>query len=146
MLYACIMDKRNPFHLVLLQDNPFFYCLVQFWVHLLVSQIPTGGSREVARESVNTIHFHLMLYTCIMDKRNHFYLVLLQENNPFFYYLDRILVHLLVKPDTNWWLQRGRKGVHKYYSLSSHALYMYYGQEELIVTYLCFKGTLYSIV
>ncbi len=36
-----------------------------------------------------------MLYASIIDKTNHFYLVLLQEN-PFFYYLEQILVHLLV--------------------------------------------------
>jgi hypothetical protein len=71
MLYICIVDKWDPFYLFLLQDNPFFYCLVQFWVHLLVSQIPTGGSREVGKESMNTIPFCPMLYTCIMDKSNH---------------------------------------------------------------------------
>jgi hypothetical protein len=45
---------------------------------------------------MNDIHFHPMFHRFIMEKRNHFYLVLLQENNPFFYCLDQIWVDLLV--------------------------------------------------
>jgi hypothetical protein len=46
---------------------------------LVISQIPICGTRDVGRESTNAIHFRPMLYTCIMDKMNDFYLVLLQE-------------------------------------------------------------------
>jgi hypothetical protein len=65
---------------------------------LLGSQIPTGGSKEVGGEYKNARHFHPMFYRCIMHRRNHFYLVLLQED-PFFYCLDQILVHLLAVLD-----------------------------------------------
>ncbi len=57
MFYRYIMDKRNHFYLVLLQENPFFYCLGQIWVHILLSQTPTGGSTNVGREFTNTIQF-----------------------------------------------------------------------------------------
>jgi hypothetical protein len=44
---------------------------------LVVSyEIPTGGTREVGRDSVNANNFWRMLYTCIMDKRNSFNLVI----------------------------------------------------------------------
>ena len=80
------MDKCwNHLYLVLLQDyNPFFYCLDGFLFHLQASQIPTGGSKDVGKEYTNAIHFHPMFYRCIMDKRNHFYLVFHKERNPFF--------------------------------------------------------------
>jgi hypothetical protein len=35
MFYRCIFDKSNPFYLIFLKDNPFFYCLDQILVHLL---------------------------------------------------------------------------------------------------------------
>jgi hypothetical protein len=94
MFYVCVMDKRNHFNFIFLKESPFFYCLDQIFVHLLVSQIPAGGSKEVGREYMNAIYFRPMFYRWIMDKRNHFYLVLFKEN-PFFYCLDQILVHLL---------------------------------------------------
>jgi hypothetical protein len=74
MLYVCIMDKRkNHFYLVLLQENHFFYCcLGKNWVPiLLVSQTPTGGSKDVGREYANAICFCPTLYICIMDKKTH---------------------------------------------------------------------------
>jgi hypothetical protein len=57
---VCVMDKMEDiplqlYHLV--KDNPFLYCLDQIWVHLLFSQIPTGGSKEVGGEYTNAIHF-----------------------------------------------------------------------------------------
>jgi hypothetical protein len=30
-----VMDKMNHCNFILLQDNPFFYCIDQFWAHLL---------------------------------------------------------------------------------------------------------------
>ena len=42
----------------------------------------------------------------------------------------RIFVSFTSQPDTNWWLQRHRKRVHKCYTLLSYVLQMYYGQEE----------------
>jgi hypothetical protein len=58
-------------------DNHFFYCPDQIWVHILVSQIPTGGfkdtnwgSTNLGREYTNAIHFCSMFYICIMDKKN----------------------------------------------------------------------------
>ncbi len=67
MLYTCIMDKRNHFYLVLLQENnPFFYCLDGFLFHLQASQtlptVPTGGSKDVGKEYTNAIHFHPMFH------------------------------------------------------------------------------------
>jgi hypothetical protein len=96
ILHTCIMDKRNHFYLVLLQENnPFFYCLDRFLFHLQASQIPTGGSKNVGKEYMNAIYFCLMFYRCSMDKSNNFYLVFHKERNPFFYCLDQILVPLL---------------------------------------------------
>jgi hypothetical protein len=46
---------------------------------LVVSQIPTGVTRDVGRDSTSVIHFHPMLYTCIMDKRNYFNLIIVQN-------------------------------------------------------------------
>jgi hypothetical protein len=83
--------------LLLLQENPFFYCLLldQGLVHLLVSKISTGGITDhVGRDAMYVIRLCPILHKCIMDKRNHFYLVLLQEN-PFFFCLEQIWVHLL---------------------------------------------------
>jgi hypothetical protein len=61
MFYVCVMDNVNHFNFILLQENPFFYYLDQIWVHLLVSQIPAGGSKEIGGEYTNDIHFHPML-------------------------------------------------------------------------------------
>jgi hypothetical protein len=47
MLYMCISGKIHYFYLVLLQGSPFFYCLDQIWVHLLVSQMPMLGLATV---------------------------------------------------------------------------------------------------
>jgi hypothetical protein len=58
----CIMDKRDYFYLVLLHENPFFYCLDPIWGHSLVSQIPTGGTTDVGMEYMNVIHLCPMLY------------------------------------------------------------------------------------
>jgi hypothetical protein len=99
MFYGCIMDKRNHSYLVLLWENPFFYYLDQIWVHLLVSQIPTGGTTDVGREYIHVILIFPMLYWCIMDKRNHFYLVylvLLQENSFFYCHVEQIWVNNLL--------------------------------------------------
>jgi hypothetical protein len=96
--HRCIMDKSNHYYLNLLQENPFFYCLDQIWVHLLDSQIPTGESTDVGTEYMNimnSIHFCHMFYMCISDEKNCFYFILLPEN-PFFYCLDQVWVHLLV--------------------------------------------------
>jgi hypothetical protein len=113
---------------------------------LLVSKMPTGGSTDTGREYTNDIDFYPIFRRCIMDKRNHFYLVLLQEN-PFFYSLHQICVHLLVSQ-----IQIGgftdvgrvftsfnqiptgdshicRKGVHSWCTLLSYVLLMYHGQE-----------------
>jgi hypothetical protein len=35
MFYRCIFDKNNPFYLIFLKDNPFFYRLDQILVPLL---------------------------------------------------------------------------------------------------------------
>jgi hypothetical protein len=54
IFYRCIMGKKNHFYLILLKENPFFYCcLDQIWVHILVRQIPTGGSTNVVRDYTN---------------------------------------------------------------------------------------------
>jgi hypothetical protein len=37
--------------------------------NLLVSSIPAGGSTNVGRECMNTIHFCPILYVCIVDKK-----------------------------------------------------------------------------
>jgi hypothetical protein len=59
--------------------NSLFYRLDQIWVHLLVSQIPTGGSTNVGREYANVVHFCHMFHICTSDKRNDcYFLVLLQ--------------------------------------------------------------------
>jgi hypothetical protein len=62
------MDNRNHFYLVSLQENPSFYFLGQIWFHILVSQTPTGGSKDAGREYTNAIHFQPMFYRCSMDK------------------------------------------------------------------------------
>jgi hypothetical protein len=55
------MEKRNHFNLVLLQENnPFFYCLDKIWVDLLVSQIPTGGSKEVGGDYSYTLLSYIL--------------------------------------------------------------------------------------
>jgi hypothetical protein len=89
MFYWCIMDKMNHFYLVLLWENPFFYCLEQIWVHLLVSQTPTGGSTDVGTECMNVRHFCPMFYVYISDTKNHFYFILLWVNS-FYYCLEQI--------------------------------------------------------
>jgi hypothetical protein len=63
-------------NLVLLPENHFLYCLDQIWVHsLLVSQIPTGGSKEVGREYTNVmIHLHPMFYRDVLWTRGTTYI------------------------------------------------------------------------
>jgi hypothetical protein len=95
IFYRYIMDKRNQLQLSLASREPFLLFsrpnLVSFTT--LISEIPTGGSKEVGRENTDAINLHPMFHRCIMDKKTHFYLVLLKYN-PFFYCLDQILVHL----------------------------------------------------
>jgi hypothetical protein len=83
------MDKRNQFYFgpILLQDNPFFYCLNHIWVHLQVSNMSTGDTTDVGSEYTNAIHVYPMFHICTSYKQNHFCLVLLQEK-PFFYCLS----------------------------------------------------------
>jgi hypothetical protein len=57
LFYVCIMDKRNHFYLVLLEENPFFYCLDQICMNLLLSQIQTGSFTDVGREYTNAKQF-----------------------------------------------------------------------------------------
>jgi hypothetical protein len=78
MFYVCGMDKRNYFNFILCKESPLLLLLFRpNLVILLVSQIPTGGSKEVGGEYRNTIHFCHMVY--IKDKGNHIYLVLLKR-------------------------------------------------------------------
>jgi hypothetical protein len=68
------MDNRNHFDFILLEENHFFYYLDKIWVHLPVSQILTGGSKDVlGREYMNAIpvHFCPMFYRCIMYKMSY---------------------------------------------------------------------------
>jgi hypothetical protein len=97
IFHICIMYKRYHFYLVLLQENPFFYCLDHIWTHLLVSKISTGGSTDVGRVHMKQCYIFVL---CSIDVlwtrgRNHFYLVLLQEN-PFLYCLEQIRLNLIV--------------------------------------------------
>jgi hypothetical protein len=92
-------------HSIYINENPWCLCLIRLGTPLcsgaLVSQIQTGGSKDVGRrEYMNDIHFHPMLYTrCIMDKRNHLQLLSLPSREPFLHCLDQIWVHLLVVLD-----------------------------------------------
>jgi hypothetical protein len=64
LLRVYYMDTRNHFYLVLLQENPLLYCPGQTWVHILVSQTPTGGSKDVEREYTNAIQTFVL---CSID-------------------------------------------------------------------------------
>jgi hypothetical protein len=130
--YTCISDNQNHFYLVLLEDkNPFFYCLDQNFVHSLVDQIPSGVSIHVGREYTHVLHFCPMIYTCFSDNQNHFYLVLLEEDNPLLLLLSRPnFCSFTSWPDTNWHLHTRRKRVHACYTLLSYVPYMYERQVE----------------
>jgi hypothetical protein len=73
---------------------------------------------------MNAIHFRPILYTRIMDKMNHFYLVLLQENNSFFSCLvDGFLFHLRASQIPT---GGGSKDVGKEYTNDIHFCPMFY--------------------
>jgi hypothetical protein len=66
------------------------------WVHILVSQTPTGGSIDIGMEYTNAIHFCPMFYRFIMDNKKNYLQFSLALRNPFFYCLDQIWVHFPV--------------------------------------------------
>jgi hypothetical protein len=66
---------------------------------LLVSQIPTGGSKDIGRECKQMLYtFVLCSIDLLLTRGTTCNLVLLQDN-PFFYCFDQIFVHLLAVLD-----------------------------------------------
>jgi hypothetical protein len=75
MLYICIVDKSNPFYLIFLKDNAFFYCKDQIWVHLLVVVVLDGYYNKASywsidgrRWSNNRNNLLSCYHMCIRDK------------------------------------------------------------------------------
>jgi hypothetical protein len=79
-----VIECWNKLSIICIGDN--LECLLVVYYSIVVSNMPTGGFTDVGREYTNAIDFCLIFHRCIMEKRNHFYFVLLQEN-PFFYCL-----------------------------------------------------------